>query len=176
MRRVLIGLALVLAAMPAGAQTAEKNIAKCDSENLDISIAGCTAMIQAKPAMSAEWQLAAHYNRGLGYAKKGLQDLAIADFTSAIALKPRPETLANLHGAIGLAYFHKQLYAECIVYASMMIELQPNKDAAGYRVRGYAYELSGERDKAIADYRMALKFDPDAENLKAALSRLGVTP
>ena len=176
MRRVLIGLALVLVATSASAQTTEKNIAKCGSENVNISISACTAMLQAKPATSAEWRLAAYYARGLNYSEKGLYDLAIADFTNAIALKPRPETLANLHGAIGLAYLHKQLYAECIVYTSRMIELQPNKDATGYRVRGYAYELSEQRDKAIADYRMALKFDPEAENLKAALIRLGVTP
>ena len=176
MRRALIGMTLVLVAMSANAQTIEKNIAKCGNENANVSISACTAMLQAKPAMSSERRLAAYYGRGSAYlfAKKDY-DRAIADFTNAIALKPDTEILSHLHAGIGMAYSHKQLFAESIASASKAIELKPD-ESIGYRVRGYAYELSGQRDKAIADYRMALKFDPDAENLKAALIRLGVTP
>jgi tetratricopeptide (TPR) repeat protein len=174
MRRVLIGLALVLTAVPAGAQTIAKNIANCGNDNVDISIAACTAILRAKP-ISTDWLLAAYFGRGLSYRDKGLQDLAIADFTSAIALKPKLQTLANLHSGIAMAYISKHLYAESIASSSKVIELKPD-DAAGYQLRGYAYELSGQRDKAIADYRIALKFNPDAENVKQALTRLGVAP
>ena len=83
--------------------------------------------------------------------------------------------MSGLHAAISLYYYNKHLFAECIASASNVIALKLDA-AMGYRLRGSAYEQTGERDKAIADYRMALKFDPDAENLKDALSRLGVTP
>jgi tetratricopeptide (TPR) repeat protein len=176
MRRILIGMALVLVAMSASAQSIEKNIAKCGSKNVDISISACTAMLRAKPAMSPKWQLAAYFMRGNAYlfGKKDY-DRAIADFTSALVLEPDTENSPQFHAGIGMAYLHKQLFAESIASTSKAIELKPD-ESGGYRVRGYAYELSGQRDKAIADYRMALKFDPEAENLKAALIRLGVTP
>jgi tetratricopeptide (TPR) repeat protein len=175
MRSILIGMALVLVATSASAQTIEKNIAKCESENVAIRISGCTAMLRAKPAMSSEWRLAAYFRRGNAYLfDKKDYDRAIADFTNALALEPDTET-SHLHAGIGMAYLHKQLFAESIASASKAIELKPD-ESTGYRVRGYAYESSGQRDKAIADYRMALKFEPEAENLKAALIRLGVTP
>ena len=69
----------------------------------------------------------------------------------------------------------KNISSECIASASKAIAIAPNM-AMGYRLRGCAYEETEQSDKAIADYRIALKIDPDAENLKAALSRLGVTP
>jgi tetratricopeptide (TPR) repeat protein len=176
MRCIMIGLVLVLAAMPVRAQTLEKNIANCGNDNDDISIAACTSILKAKPPVSEEWRLAAYYARGNAYRDKGLEDLAIADFTRAIALKPADiKILANLHGAIGWSYYRKKLYAECIAYTSKMIALNPD-EGGGYQLRGSAYELSDQRDKAIADYRMALKFNPGAENVKAALIRLGVTP
>jgi tetratricopeptide (TPR) repeat protein len=175
MRRALIGLALMLAAMPAGAQIAGKTIDNCGNKNVDISIAACTAMLTAKPVMSTDWRLAAYYARGQSYSEKGLEDRAIADFTSAMALRPELQTLVNLQGSISMSYIRKHLYAESIASSSKMIELKPD-DADGYQLRGYAYELDGQRDQAIADYRTTLKFHPDAENVKQALTRLGVTP
>jgi tetratricopeptide (TPR) repeat protein len=175
MRRVLIGLALVLAAIPASAQTSAKNIANCGNKNADISIAACTAMLQAKPAMSMEYRQGAYFTRGNAYDGKGLEDLAIADFTSAMALKPDPETLANLYLARGFASYHKSLFAQSIADFSKMIVLKPDY-ADVYKLRGGAYELSGQLDKAIADYRTALKLEPDAKAVKDALSRLGVAP
>ncbi|MGA2056856.1 MAG: tetratricopeptide repeat protein [Bradyrhizobium sp.] len=175
MRHVLIGLALVLAAMPAAAQTRDKNMIKCGSEDVKISIPGCTALLQAKPAAPDDWRLAAYIYRGQSYQKKGLEELAFADFNNALALNPDAEGLTGLHAAISLYYYKKNLFAECIASASKVIALRPDM-AMGYRLRGSAYEMTEQRDKAIADYRTALKIDPDAENLKAALSRLGVTP
>jgi tetratricopeptide (TPR) repeat protein len=177
MRRFLIGLALVLVAMPVEAQiVTEKADANCSSDDVDVSISACTAILRSKTTMSDLFRLAAYYRRGLSYSKKGLQDRAIADFKNAIALKPAPETLVNLHGAIAMAYYREQHFAECIAVATQVIAMQPNGAAIGYRLRGTAYEFSEQPDKAIDDYRAALKFDPDSPNLKAALSRLGATP
>jgi lipoprotein NlpI len=86
MRHVLIGLALVLAAMPATARTMDHgpNMIKCGSEDVKISIAGCTALLQAKAAVPDDWRLAAYIYRGQSYQKKGLEELAFADFTNAL--------------------------------------------------------------------------------------------
>ena len=74
MRHVLIGLALVLAAMPATARIMDKNMIKCGSEDVKISIAGCTALLQAKPAVPDDWRLAAYIYRGQSYQKKVLKN------------------------------------------------------------------------------------------------------
>ena len=55
------------------------------------------------------------------------------------------------------------------------IELNPN-DADAYFNRGLAYELKGDKEKAIADFRKALEIAPSFQEAKAALERLGVTP
>lgn len=175
MLRVLIALALVVVTMPALAQVTEETVDECKSSDVDIGIASCTAMLRAKPAMLADYRLAAYMFRGMKYADKGLQDRAIADFTNAIALKPKPDILATLYNGIALASYRKKAYAECIANASKAIALKP-EEALGYQMRGSAYELSEQHDAAIADYRTALKFNPGAENVKAALSRLGATP
>jgi lipoprotein NlpI len=177
MRHILIALILVLAMVPARAQDTEENVANCGNTHDDeLIISGCTGLLQAKPEISTDWQIIAYFGRGNAYSHKGLQDLAIADFTNAIALKPDDTTiLAHLHGAIGLAYYRKHLYAESITNISTMITLKPD-EGIGYVRRGSAYELSGQRDKAIADYRMALKFYPNDRILKTSLTRLGVNP
>ena len=50
------------------------------------------------------------------------------------------------------------------------------KDAHVYHNRGAAYEDKGDHDRAIADYRRALQFDPSIEASKEGLKRLGVSP
>jgi tetratricopeptide (TPR) repeat protein len=45
-----------------------------------------------------------------------------------------------------------------------------------YYDRGLAYEKKGEHDKAIADFRTALAFDPVFQPARDALLRLGAPP
>ena len=101
--RLLIGLALTLAALPAFAQTREDNLLKCASDNLETGISGCTALLQS------------------GQETKGRQAIL-------------------------------------------------------YDIRGSDYENEGQRVKAIADYRAALKLDPDNNDAHLGLQRLGASP
>ena len=48
--------------------------------------------------------------------------------------------------------------------------------AGAYGHRADAYEHKGVIDAAIADYRAALKLDPDMQSAKDALTRLGAVP
>jgi tetratricopeptide (TPR) repeat protein len=175
MRQFLIGLALVLAAMPAGAQTVDKNLSNCESKDIELSISGCSAMLQAKPAMIPKFRLAAYMTRGLRYHDKGLEEQAIADFTNAMALKPSADTLATLHAARGMAYYAKNLYPQSIADFSETIALKPDY-ADAYKLRGGAYQMNGQLDNAVADYRAALKLEPDAQAVKDVLKRLGAKP
>jgi lipoprotein NlpI len=142
MRRFLIGLALVLAATPACAQTVDEYISNCESKDIDLSISGCSAMLQVKPAMAPKFRVAAYMTRGMNYHNKGLEDQAIADFTNAMALKPGVDTLAILHTARGMAYYGKKLYPQSIADFSETIALKPDY-ADAYKTRGSAYQMNG---------------------------------
>ena len=57
----------------------------------------------------------------------------------------------------------------------MALLLEP-KNAAIIETRAEIYEKLKERDKAIADYREALKLDPKMTQASDGLKRLGATP
>jgi len=100
----LIGLALALLALPAWAQGRSAKWTSCADKNPDLSIAGCTAVIQSTGQEGNEGFAVAYYKRGDAYYHKGLYDQALADETRAIELKP---DLADAYGARGLV-FEKQ--------------------------------------------------------------------
>lgn len=58
---------------------------------------------------------------------------------------------------------------------NMALILAPN-NAAVIETRAEIYEKMKERDKAIADYRAALKLDPKMVQATDGLKRLGATP
>jgi Tfp pilus assembly protein PilF len=58
---------------------------------------------------------------------------------------------------------------------NMALLLAP-KNAAVIETRAEIYEKLKERDKAIVDYREALKLDPKMGEASAGLKRLGATP
>lgn len=64
---------------------------------------------------------------------------------------------------------------EALRDVNMALLLAP-KNAAVVETRAEIYEKLKERDKAIADYREALKLDPKMKEASAGLKRLGATP
>jgi tetratricopeptide (TPR) repeat protein len=70
-----------------------------------------------------------------------------------------------------VGYIIKGEYGLAIADATKAIEIDP-KLAAAYNNRGDAAEKSGDIDRAIADYRDALRLDPGARRMKEALLRL----
>ncbi len=55
------------------------------------------------------------------------------------------------------------------------VSLGPS-DAKHLTIRGRIYAAVGQRDKAIADFRAALKLDPNHDTAKQGLVRLGIKP
>lgn len=170
MRKILIALILALAALPAAAQDQPQSNACAAGANgaPDAVIQGCTDFIQA--GGRTDDQLAAAYNnRGLGYRAKNLLDPAIADFTTAVSLRPDyRESYFNR----GLAYGEKGMTDQAIADFSKVIALKPDFSAA-YTLRGYSYETEKESALAVADYRMALKLNPQDKIAAQGLARLG---
>src|SRR5947208_563831 len=67
---------------------------------------------------------------------------------------------------------HPKQIEEC----TKAIRLKPNGQEVLYTSRGDAYAEIGERDKAIADFRDALRVKPKYLPATVGLSRLGVKP
>jgi tetratricopeptide (TPR) repeat protein len=84
MRRIWIALGVSLIALPALAQT---NVQKCVSEDPDVAIAGCTALIQ-EGGLDTAHMAGVSVIRGNAYSDKEMYDLAVADYSKALSLKP----------------------------------------------------------------------------------------
>jgi TPR repeat len=93
MRRVQQAIFLAVTALAIGGFGTASNSAfadtrderNCDqSSNQDLSIAGCTRLIQLNPKDAAPYN-----NRGMAYNAKGDHDRAIADYDHAIGLDPK---------------------------------------------------------------------------------------
>jgi tetratricopeptide (TPR) repeat protein len=146
MRRILLGLALMLVASPAWAQGRVENWHHCVDKNPELSIAGCTAVIESAGQESNEGYADAYYKRGDAYFHKGLYDKAIFDETQAISLKP---DLTDAYGSRGLAYEKKGQHDEAI---------------ADYRAVQKIAAVHPTRDVFVA------------EQAQQGLKRLGATP
>ncbi len=168
---ILTGLALTLTALPAWAQTQQQyDLCYSNTATPDQTIDGCTALIEsgryAGPDLSHVYN-----NRSTGYSDKKQYDLAIQDQTRAIQLDP---TNASAYYNRAGDYHNKGEDAKALPDADRSIALAPT--ANHFQIRGEIYEKLGQRDQAIADYRAALRLDPNRKSSLAGLQRLGVTP
>ena len=191
MRGILIGLVLVLAALPAWVQSqdaqstaaqrkeeqikAEKaraeNWARCTGDDPDLRIKGCGAIIQAGSESMTSLAVA-YNNRGIAYNGKRNYDLAIADYTKVMALAPdNADAFINR----AWAYHLKGDDAEALPDANKAVDLAP-RNAGIVETRAEIYEKLGQSDRAIADYRAALQLDPNVDGSRQGLRRLGVAP
>ena len=109
-----------------------------------------------------------------GNAKYGLKDFqgAIADYDSAIALKP---DLVGAYGNRGNAKFALKDLQGAIADYNKTIMLEPDL-AGNYDNRGNAKAALGDLQGAIADYNKAIELEPDNAAVHAdAYYNRGVT-
>jgi tetratricopeptide (TPR) repeat protein len=126
----------------------------------------------------------AYGQRGLVYNQMSDYDRAIADLTRFIALNPGRQYLADAYIARAMAYAaivratdyaDKDRFDSEIADLTKAIALRPDY-ALLFKTRGSAYELKGQHDMAIADYRAVLRIDPADRDAKDGLKRLGAAP
>jgi tetratricopeptide (TPR) repeat protein len=113
----------------------------------------------------AEWSID-HVTRGDAYAMRKQFDDAIAEYGSAILLKPN---VAEPYFRRGLMFFAKNDGTRAIADFSAAIRLDAT-NALAYKDRGEAYTDKGEYDRAIADFNDAIRLNP---NLAAAFAGRG---
>jgi tetratricopeptide (TPR) repeat protein len=102
-----------------------------------------------------------YHKRGSLYAKNGMFDSAIDDFTTIIGIQ-HDDDLAYLSRATN--YLSKDEHARAIADYNKAISLSGKPGAHSYYLRGNAYKKAGEIDHAIADFTQAINLKPDFAN------------
>lgn len=98
----------------------------------------------------------AYYNRGLAYSSLGEWSNSIADFSTAIEIKPK---YTDAYSNRGIAYKNLGEWANSIADYSTALAIDPNYDKAYYN-RGLVYCTLGQWDKSIADFSVAIRINP----------------
>ncbi|MEX1083986.1 MAG: tetratricopeptide repeat protein, partial [Xanthobacteraceae bacterium] len=160
MRRILLSIcAMTIAAVaPARAQT-QQQIDWCEGDEVpsDLSIGGCTAVIQSGKFTGKKLAVA-FYNRGIAYYYKKEYDRAIEDYSQAIRLDPK---YAAAFVNRGIAYERKGQYDRAIENYSQVIRLDP-KNAFAFNNRCWARAILGrELREALADCDASLRLRPN---------------
>ncbi len=74
-----------------------------------------------------------------------------------------------------IAYFHSARYDDLLALTEYLLKNTPNSEE-GLLWHGWASYRKGDTERAIEDFRNALKNNPNYEDAKYALSFLGATP
>ena len=155
LRTVAIGIGMLCFFGHALAAT-EEDRRDCASEhNADTRIGSCTRVIEDQGTAPTVRAMAYH-DRGVAYANKGLQELAIADFDEALKLDARDVTALNGRGRANLA---RGQYDRAIADFTEELRLRPGSDRA-YNERGLAHLNKGELAPALADFERVIAINP----------------
>jgi len=104
-----------------------------------------------------------HYNLAYTYDKLGNEKKAIAEYE-----KVSPMTKEIL-GILARLYLKEKKCAPAIKYYKKIAQLEPKK-AGSYDNLGYAYAACNDLDAAIKNYRIALKYDRDDDEIYANMA------
>jgi len=121
------------------------------------------------PVSTSDRQLAQRANdRGLQLYKEKQYAAAEDQFTEALKLRPDFALAAN---NLGFVYFKQGRYREAARWFENTLRMDPSR-AIAYLNLGDARRLGGERDKAIAAYRMVLELAPHGPAAEQAKQHL----
>jgi len=98
-----------------------------------------------------------HLHLGVAYASKGLLDMAIAEYQTALRLNPN---YAEVHYDLGIGYASKGLLDMAITEYQTALHMDPDL-AEAHNNLGNAYASKGLLDMAIAEYQTAIRLTPD---------------
>jgi len=161
---------LLAPALSASAQT-DQQVEWCNGEGnatRELSISGCTAMIQSGAYMGEELAIVFN-NRGIAYFKSGQFESAIQDYDQAIRL--RPNFLSALISR-GFAYLNMRNYGAAVEAFDAALNAYPENAPSIYG-RALVKRANGDAAGANADIAAAQRLDPA---IAQELAALGVTP
>lgn len=151
-RRVIYSLVLLtflVGARPAAAAMAED----CFSEDNERRILGCSELIQT-PNIDASQLSLAYAMRALAYSIKGMFDLALPDYDSAIRMNPDFAIALNNRA---WTYFKLGKPEKGLSDVERSLELSPGSSHA-LDTRAHIHHLLGNATQALRDYRLAMRY------------------
>ncbi|MBP6003840.1 MAG: tetratricopeptide repeat protein [Pyrinomonadaceae bacterium] len=122
----------------------------------------------------------AYYERGHAYGLDRRSDLAVADYTTALQIKPDYSAAllmrATTHGLnFKFGDRSQASYDAAVADYTLYLKVEP-PTASTYISRGSLYEDKFDRAKAVDDYRAAFAIDPNNGWLKEKFSQMGISP
>lgn len=170
-RRALADFNVALALRSSPLAFADRGMAWSLAGEYDKAIADFNETIRshASERLTSDELGAVHCLRGLARAGKRELDQAIADFDEAIRLSPGLAFAFNQRGRAWLAQGNSTMKA--IADFNEAIRLNPVYDSA-YNSRGLAWAAMGEFSSSLADFRTAVRLDPDATFARGTPSRM----
>jgi tetratricopeptide (TPR) repeat protein len=134
--------------VPARAETA----LDCFSENKDLWIPGCTALIE-RPGIEPEQLSSAYAMRALGYSLKGQYETAIADYDAAIRINPDFAVALNNRA---WAYFRSGHAQQGLPDVEKSLRLNPLSEHS-WDTRAHIRQSAGNATGAFDDYEKAVQ-------------------
>src|SRR5436305_2984262 len=130
-----------------------------------------------RPSAVAE-QLGRLYAEGVTAVKEKRWDEAIAKFTAALALNPKPKNAAKLYANRADAYVPKHDLERAESDARAAVRLDPNL-GDGHLELGRIYAIKNQNEEAITEETRALELQPNRvaamNNRAVAYAQLGKT-
>ncbi|HUT09936.1 MAG TPA: tetratricopeptide repeat protein [Thermoguttaceae bacterium] len=131
----------------------------------DEAIAAYDEAIQLDPKCAV-----AYHNRASMWSYKGDNAKAIADYKQAMKLDPQ---YAGALYKLAHGWFNQREYEKAVTAFNEAMQLDPERaDAQAYYHRGVAFDLTGRYDKAVADYREAIRQDAEFSMSYFSLAQL----
>lgn len=112
----------------------------------------------------------AYWGRGLVYQQQRRFQDSINDFNKCMTINPNFG--AVIYYCRGISYGALKKYEESIEDLSRAIAINSNNEIT-YYYRGQVYEMSGDKVKAINDYKSSIYINPNYTLASNALKRLG---
>lgn len=112
----------------------------------------------------------AYFIKGLYYSFTNQKERSLPFFDKCLSAR---YTYMSAYTEKALALYDLHRYTEALAVLDKGLTVQSNYDE-GYYYRGMCLEKMGKQLEAIEAYQMALMYDPDYTEAKAALARLGV--
>jgi tetratricopeptide (TPR) repeat protein len=129
---------------------------------MNLDIAGGIADLSKAIALNPEYR-EAYANRAIGYSLAGEHERAVEDARRVLAFAPGQPANYLFYGLVGTSLLALGKDREAVEFLDDALRLTPeNEPRRGgfYLARSEAWAALGERDRALADAREAMRLDP----------------
>lgn len=160
---VAILAVIIIFPLSAHAWTQDAELCYRTQGNMDLKISYCTKAIDSGELNSTELSTT-YTNRGLAYSERGDREPAMADYNSALRIKPdNGQALAargNLFRVNG-----EETKAQADFSLAIAVPIPPNSGFRAYLDRSRAYIAKGDLTSALADLNTANHLNPSIREI-----------